>query len=100
MPPSWNHIMHRILLALFLSTLCTMVSAAEPPDLMALAGKEIIGPNLTLEQTQNYASARVPAMPEVKSVAQWEALANKMRQETLERVVFRGEAARWRDVNT
>jgi dienelactone hydrolase len=89
--------MARFFVAVLLSTLGTFVIAAEPPDLAALAGKEIIGPNLTLEQTQNYAAARVPAMPEVKSVEEWEVAATKMRQETLDRVVFRGEAAQWRD---
>lgn len=92
--------MYRLAFASFVSIFSTIAAATEPEDIKALVGKEIIGPNLTLEQTQAYASARVPAMPEVKTVTEWEALAGKMRQETLDRVVFRGEAARWRDAKT
>src|SRR5262249_1004281 len=40
---------------------------------------------------------KVPRMPEVKSPDEWESLATRLREKVLERVVFRGEAAAWRD---
>ena len=42
---------------------------------------------------------RLPAAdaPERKSAAAWKAYADKVRQDALDQVVFRGEAAKWRD---
>ena len=39
-------------------------------------------------------------MPVVQSVAEWEKLADKIRQDVLDHVVFRGEAAQWRTAKT
>jgi hypothetical protein len=75
-------------------------AAAEKPDLKTLLGKEIIGPRQALLDVQEYTDARVPRMPAVKSVVEWEAQANAMRAAVLERVVYRGEAAAWRDAKT
>jgi dienelactone hydrolase len=46
---------------------------------------------------QVYTENRVPLMPQVKSAGEWDRLAARLRRETLERVVYSGEAARWRD---
>ena len=42
----------------------------------------------------------IPGMPKVQSRKAWEKQAERMRAETLEKVVFRGEAAAWRDATT
>jgi len=63
-------------------------------------GREIIGTNQTLTDVQAYTESRVPLMPEVKSAGEWERLAKRLRRQTLEGVIFRGEAARWRDART
>lgn len=73
------------------------VLAVEAADLAPLLGREIIGPQLALEEVQAYCEAAVPAMPHCETAQEWQALAEKMRQDVLERVVFRGEAAAWRD---
>lgn len=73
------------------------VHAADKPDFKAILGKEIIGPRLTEVEWQDYCEARVPRVPPVKSVEEWERLANKIRANVLEQVVYRGEAAAWRD---
>ena len=39
-------------------------------------------------------------MPTVRSIAEWEPIAARIRQQTLDRVVFRGEADRWRRLPT
>lgn len=62
--------------------------------------REIIGSALSLDEVQRFIEPRILPMPEVKSVAEWEKYANRMRQEILDRVVYRGEAARWRDAKT
>src|SRR5437867_3711019 len=71
--------------------------AADQPAVQELLGREIIGPRLGLIEVQDYTEAHVPRMPAVKTVAEWEQHANRMRADVLERVVFRGEAAAWRD---
>jgi len=63
-------------------------------------GQEIIGSTQTLAEVQAFTESRVPLMPEVKSAGEWDRLAKRLRQQTLERVVFRGEAAHWRDAKT
>ncbi len=63
-------------------------------------GESIIGPRQTLAEVQHYVSDMVPRMPEVKTIADWEEYAARTRGEVLGRVIFRGEAARWRDART
>ena len=63
-------------------------------------GQEIIGSTQTLAEVQAFTESRVPLMPEVMSAGEWDRLAKRLGQQTLERVVFRGEAAHWRDAKT
>jgi hypothetical protein len=65
-------------------------------DRPALA-REVIGKRTALEEVQAFIERRIPAMPEVSSAAEWERVAARLRADVLEKVVFRGEAARWRD---
>jgi len=73
--------------------------AAEKSSLQAMLERPIIGPALPLMELQHYCAARVPRMPAVATVARWEAEADRLRAAVLDRVVFRGEAARWRDAH-
>jgi hypothetical protein len=74
--------------------------ADELPDYKALLEREIIGPDTTLKEVQKFCEDRVPAMPKVETLGGWQETADRLRRETLERVVFRGEAAKWRDAQT
>jgi len=69
-------------------------------DVGKLLGREIIGPALSQLEVQHYCDRRVPRMPEVKTAAQWQALAERMRADVLERIVYRGRAVAWRDAKT
>ncbi|MDX1946739.1 MAG: DUF1080 domain-containing protein [Pirellulaceae bacterium] len=56
------------------------------------------------KEVEAYCEARVVRLPaadapERKSAAAWKAYADKVRQDALDQVVFRGEAAKWRDAN-
>src|SRR5437870_2590707 len=66
-------------------------------DLREILFEPIIGPKQAMSDVQDYCEARIGAMPKVKTKGEWEALAKKMRADALEKVVFRGEAAKWRD---
>jgi dienelactone hydrolase len=59
--------------------------------------REIVGPVLPMAEVQRFCDARIPRMPKVDSVSQWQAEADRMRAEVLEKIVYRGESARWRD---
>jgi len=76
------------------------VKAADQKQLEALLAREIIGPVEPMAEVQRYCDARVPRMPKVQTVAQWESEANRLRAEMLERIVYRGKAAKWRDAQT
>ncbi len=69
----------------------------EEMDLDVLLGRELIHPRLLLEEIQAYVEARVPAVPVFEDAAEWGPYADSLRQAFLDRVVFRGEAAAWRD---
>ncbi len=69
---------------------------AQTNILAPLLARDIIGPNLALAEVQNYTENRVPLMPALKSAAAWEKEAARLRRETLDDVVFRGEAREWR----
>src|SRR5262249_11733653 len=67
----------------------------EPLD--AILKHQILTPQQTQHEVEKYVEARVPRMPQVKTVAEWEKQANRIRTELLEKVVYRGEAAKWGD---
>ena len=59
--------------------------------------RAIVGPALPAAEIQHYCEARVPRLSSFTSVRDWDAEAARLRAGVLEHVVFRGEAARWRD---
>ncbi len=73
--------------------------AAEAAGVQALLEREIVGPVLPMAEVQRYCDRRVPDMPAVNSAAEWERQAAQIRRDVLEKIVFRGEAARWRDAS-
>ena len=76
------------------------VGAIDPETLEALLGREILDPDQPLHEVQAFCQDRIPLMPPVGSLAEWEATADRLRNEVLRQVVYRGEAAAWRDADT
>jgi hypothetical protein len=62
--------------------------------------RHLVDSIIPLEEVQAYIGGRIPPMPEVRTLAQWERYAKRVRSQALERAVFRGEAARWRELPT
>ncbi len=88
---------------LLIAALASVVSASVTAQTNLIApflARDLIGPNLTLAEIQNYTENRVPLMPPVKSAAEWEQEAARLRRETLDGVIFRGEARAWRTART
>jgi hypothetical protein len=77
-----------------------MASSASAADIASILKRPIIDSNLPMAEVQAYTEARIPRMPEVDSVQQWEMIAAKLRAVVLDRVVFRGRAAEWRKEKT
>lgn len=79
----------------------SLLSSPAQTNLLApLLGRNIIGPNLALAEIQSYTENRVPLMPALKSAAEWENEAARLRREALNDVIFRGEASQWRDAKS
>jgi hypothetical protein len=85
---------------IILMSFCSFLNASQPDSIASLLGASIIDSNLPLAEVQAYTESRVPLMPAVNSVSEWEKLARQMREDTLNKVVFRGEAAKWRKQKT
>ena len=66
-------------------------------EVTAALAEEIIGQDLALEEVPVFNETRVPDMPRVRTAEEWQAKASDIRKQVLDRVVFRGGAADWRD---
>ena len=74
--------------------LASLAKGAELPSVLA---RTLIDADLPMKEVQAFCDARIPHMPKARSVAAWERQARRMRRDTLDNVVFRGEAKAWRD---
>ncbi|HUG92590.1 MAG TPA: acetylxylan esterase, partial [Planctomycetaceae bacterium] len=74
-------------------------AAGEQPDLKALLEQRVVEPERVLEEVQVFTESRVVPMPEPRSAAEWEEYVARLRRDVFDRVVFRGEAAKWRDAD-
>ena len=93
--------MKRSLLLASLVFATSLLSSPAQTNLLApLLARNIIGPNLALAEIQSYTENRVPLMPALKSAAEWENEAARLRREALNDVIFRGEARQWRDAKS
>lgn len=75
----------------------SVATSADPTPIETFLKKEIIGPRTTLEETKEFVDAKIPRLTTPKSAAEWDKESQRLREKILKDVVFRGEAARWRD---
>ena len=66
-------------------------------DLDAILRRPIVAPSVPQAEVERYAESRVPPVPTAKNASEWQGLADALRAEVLEKIVYRGEAAHWRD---
>ena len=64
-------------------------------DLQAVLARHLLSPTQVLSEAQSYLEPRVSVMPVPTSAKEWTRYADNLRKAILERVVLRGEAARW-----
>ena len=75
-------------------------AAASVDPVTAALKQELVGPVLPVAEWQRFCDARVPRMKTFHDAAAWQAEADRLRKDVLDKVVFRGEAARWRGAKT
>lgn len=82
---------------LLLVVAATAAQDAPAPQAVIQAALEapVVSSEVVLEEVRRFAERRVPDVPQAASPQEWEKLAGRLRRETLEKVVLRGEAARW-----
>jgi hypothetical protein len=69
--------------------------------LISLLQHSIVSPDLPQKEVQSFIEARVPKMPAARTMAEWQATADQLRQRVLNEVVFRGDVARsWQHTKT
>src|SRR6266566_3108794 len=96
-----SSIMRLPALASFLLALCASPAiAADTADLKKLLDAQVLAPRQTLAELQEYLDAKVPRLPEATTAEQWAKETARLQKEVLDNVVFRGEAAKWRDAKT
>lgn len=78
----------------------TLLQAADHTEIQSLLDHEIIGSVLPMTEVQRYCHERVPAMPHLHSVARWKQVAEQIRSQVLQRIVYRGAAVGWRGATT
>lgn len=76
------------------------VHTQEPDFLQAALARPILSPDQSLAESQAFVEARLAKMPAVTNRKEWEKERERIRQEVLESVIFRGEARKWRNART
>jgi hypothetical protein len=76
------------------------VSARAADSLETALAKPILDPGTTLAEVQKFCESRVPAPPTVRTAKAWDGASTKIRADVLDKIVFRGEAAKWRTAET
>ncbi|MBN9519660.1 hypothetical protein J0H58_14255 [bacterium] len=89
--------MARFLALVVLGFLTAPARADDADSLRRLLDGPVLTPRTTLLETQEFLEGRVPRLPEPTTAAAWEKEADRLRAEVLAKIVFRGEAAAWKD---
>ncbi|MEW4529548.1 acetylxylan esterase [Maioricimonas sp. JC845] len=89
-----------VLSVLFGLAVADPARADETETVAGWLSERIIDPQLPLQQVRDFTVSRVPLLPELQSREQWQQYADQMRKDAFEKVIFRGEAARWREMLT
>ena len=91
----WARVLAMVAALMFASDAAAQADVAE--RIGQILKTPILESGTTLAETRAIVDASVPRMPQVDSLADWEAEAERLRREVLDRVVLRGEARGWRD---
>lgn len=76
------------------------VLAQDTSSLEKCLQQPLLDQQVVQRQVEDYLERKVPPVPQIATSQEWERHARRMRQETLDQVVFRGVAAQWRNIAT
>jgi len=88
---------YRILITGLISLAPLPLAAEEAADLRELLSRSILGKDTALKEVQDFCESRIVKMPDVADRASWERTAEQLRRDVLDKVIYRGQAAVWRD---
>ena len=74
--------------------------AAAPDPMTAILSEPVVGSDVVLDEVRRFCETRVPAVPQANSPQEWQQIAGRLRREMIEKVILRGEAARWNKAHT
>jgi dienelactone hydrolase len=77
-----------------------LLRAQEADPLKAVLAAPILKPGQPLEEVELFCESRIPTVPKLTTVEEWNRYADRSRRQTLDRVIFRGEAVRWKQAPT
>ncbi len=83
---------------LMVAMMAQWICAAESLDELLKRG--ILDRNIPLAEVQAFVRQRIPLMKSYSSAEQWQAESAKLRDEILNKVVYRGRAVQWREAAT
>lgn len=89
--------MHRFIVSLLAIVMMANLGGADEAAISAALKKRILAPGAGQADAIAYCEARVPTIPKVHTPQEWNHLADNIRKAVLERAVYRGAAAGWRD---
>lgn len=87
----------RVVLVVAAGILFCSPVAMQAQDLNAITARPILDVHQTHRELQAFVRSRIAPLPKADSADGWQAQAAAIRKSVLENVVFRGEAAEWRD---
>ncbi len=91
----------RVLLIVVFLGVTQRTSSADAEPLADLLARQVVGPQAAQEQGRAFCEARIRRMEQPTAAEAWQQQAAQLRQQVLDRVVFRGPAAAaWRDADT
>src|SRR5262249_24992397 len=73
---------------------------ADPVDFKAILSRPILSPRQTEAEVEKYVEPKIPRLPMVGTATEWETYAQRTRAAVLDQVVYRGQAAAWRNAPT
>lgn len=80
-----------------------ILSANDKTDTEAIQkalSKKVLEPGQALKEMQAYCRTALVPLPQPQSVAEWEKYTTRLRKQIFDNVIYRGEAARWKDLPT
>jgi hypothetical protein len=84
--------------AMLLAAACPVLAYASEPTLADAIAKPILDPDMPQKDVEAFCATRVLPLSHPATANEWQKMADNLRQQTLARVVFRGEAARWKEL--